>query len=452
MQDNYEHKDSGIEWLGEVPEKWLDKRLRYCLKLNPSKQEIRHLPKDTELSFIPMEAVGEDGSIDLSNTRPIEDVENGYTYFRNYDVAIAKITPCFENGKGCIFRNLVHNHGFGTTELTVMRPKLLVPTYLYYITISHRFRTTGIGLMQGSAGQKRVPDDYIRDYLIGLPSEAEQHSIVSFLDRETARIDSLIQKKERMIELLKEKRIALITQTVTKGLDPCVPMKDSGIEWLGKVPEHWGKKRIKDLLLPKKGAIKTGPFGSQLLSSEMDDSDVKVYNQKSVITKDFESGENYISFKKLETLKEFQTYPGDFLITTRGTIGRCAILPPDSETGILHPCLMRLQTNKEIVDDRFLELLIEESQVVIEQLKLKSNGTTIEVIYQDSLKNVTVFLPPIHEQLSIADYLDMKTNKTDLLIYQIETSISLLREYRASLIHHAVTGKIDLRGYDAQAQ
>ena len=113
---------------------------------------------------------------------------------------------------------------------------------------------------------------------------------------------------------------------------------------------------------------------------------------------------------------------------------------------------MRLQTNKEIVDDRFLELLIEESQVVIEQLKLKSNGTTIEVIYQDSLKNVTVFLPPIHEQLSIAAYLDMKTNKTDLLIYQIETSISLLREYRASLIHHAVTGKIDLRGYDAQAQ
>ncbi len=245
MKPYPKYKDSGIERLGEVPEGWPAKRLRFCLKLNPSKQEIRHLPKDTELPFIPMEAVGEAGSLDLSNTRPIDDVENGYTFFRNNDVAIAKITPCFENGKGCIFRNLVHDYGFGTTELTVMRPRHLDPAFLYYLTISHQFRVTGIGLMQGSAGQKRVPDDYIRDYIIGLPSEAEQQAIATFLDQETAKIDALIQKKERMIELLKEKRIALITQAVTKGLEPSVPMKDSGIEWLGEVPEHWDIKKLK---------------------------------------------------------------------------------------------------------------------------------------------------------------------------------------------------------------
>lgn len=239
------YKDSGIQWLGEVPEHWGITRLRFCLKLNPSKQEISHLPQDTKLSFIPMNAVGEEGTLDLSNTREIEEVESGYSFFRENDVAIAKITPCFENGKGCIFKNLVGGYGFGTTELTVMRPELVIPSFLFYHTVSHLFRTTGTGLMQGSAGQKRVPDDFIRNYPIGLPSIQEQKIITSYLDKATARIDALIGKKEKMIELLQEKRIALITHAVTKGLDPNVKMKDSGIKWLGEVPEHWEINKLK---------------------------------------------------------------------------------------------------------------------------------------------------------------------------------------------------------------
>ncbi|MDD3464658.1 MAG: restriction endonuclease subunit S [Candidatus Cloacimonetes bacterium] len=448
MKPYPKYRDSGVEGLGEVPFHWPIKRLKYLATCNNDTLPERTDP-DKEIRYIDISSVVypygiqqiEEMFFSDAPSRARRLVKNGDTIVSTVRTYLKAIALIEEDDNGLVV----------STGFAVIRPRYLVPNYLsrflmsYYCVETIASISVGVSYPAVNAGD-------IGNIVALEPPLGEQQTIAAFLDRETSRIDALIQKKERMIELLKEKRIALITQTVTKGLDPIVPMKDSGIEWLGELPEHWGKKRIKDLLLPKKGAIKTGPFGSQLLSSEMDDSDVKVYNQKSVITKDFESGENYISFKKLETLKEFQTYPGDFLITTRGTIGRCAILPPDSETGILHPCLMRLQTNKEIVDDRFLELLIEESQVVIEQLKLKSNGTTIEVIYQDSLKNVTVFLPPIHEQLSIAAYLDMKTNKTDLLIYQIETSISLLREYRASLIHHAVTGKIDLRGYDAQAQ
>jgi len=440
------YRDSGIEWLGEVPKEWIVIRSDSVTDYVRNQINPEDIKSDTVFHYsIPI--VQETGTGQLE---PTEDLGSAKQLITKKTILVSKLNP--RKATICIAEPQ-DEVTICSSEFVAIKATKCVLEYLYYLVSSEMNRQRLDARVQSvtRSHQRVYPSDIYRFWL-ALPSQDEQQAIVAFLDRETSRIDALIQKKERMIELLKEKRIALITQTVTKGLDPCVPMKDSGIEWLGKVPEHWGKKRIKDLLLPKKGAIKTGPFGSQLLSSEMDDSDVKVYNQKSVITKDFESGENYISFKKLETLKEFQTYPGDFLITTRGTIGRCAILPPDSETGILHPCLMRLQTNKEIVDDRFLELLIEESQVVIEQLKLKSNGTTIEVIYQDSLKNVTVFLPPIHEQLSIAAYLDMKTNKTDLLIYQIETSISLLREYRASLIHHAVTGKIDLRGYDAQAQ
>jgi type I restriction enzyme S subunit len=118
--------------------------------------------------------------------------------------------------------------------------------------------------------------------------------------------------------------------------------KDSGVAWLGEIPAHWRVVPIKRHLPPKASAIKTGPFGSQLLSSEMNDSDVKVYNQRTVLDSDFEQGENYISEEKFRELSAFQAFPGDFLITTRGTIGRCAIVPERSEKGILHPCLMRL--------------------------------------------------------------------------------------------------------------
>ena len=109
------YKDSGVEWLGEVPEGWEVKRIRFVAQLNPSKSEIASLDRETEVSFLPMEAVGEDGSLALERSRRMSDVESGYTYFREGDVSIAKITPCFENGKGAVMRGLIGGIGFGTT-------------------------------------------------------------------------------------------------------------------------------------------------------------------------------------------------------------------------------------------------------------------------------------------------------------------------------------------------
>ena len=165
------YKDSGVEWLGEVPEHWKVNRLKLHIKLNPSKKEISHFSKDTELSFIPMDNVGIDGSLVLDTVKPLSEVDSGYTYFREHDVAIAKITPCFENGKGCIFSNLTSGHGFGTTELTVMRPLDINPKYLYYITSSYSFKQIGESSMQGSAGQKRVPDEFIKEFRSSIPRD-----------------------------------------------------------------------------------------------------------------------------------------------------------------------------------------------------------------------------------------------------------------------------------------
>lgn len=444
-------KDNGYMGLEIMQREWPHKRMRYCIKLTPSKQEIKSLHKNTELSFIPMEAVGEDGSLDLSRTRPIEDVENGYTFFRNDDVAIAKITPCFENGKGCIFRNLVHGYGFGTTELTVMRPRLLVPTYLYYLTISHRFRTTGIGMMQGSAGQKRVPDEYIRDYKIGLPTEAEQQAIAAFLDRETARIDALIQKKERMIELLKEKRIALITQAVTKGLDPNAPMKDSGIGWLGEVPKHWELLRIRNIVKPGNQGIKIGPFGSQIRSDILVETGYKIYGQENVINDDFSLGDRYIDEQTYRELFVCEIVPGDLLITMMGSSGQCKVLPEGYPIGIMDSHLIRLRTNSK-VDTKYLELVIGSSVYAQHQIRLASKGSIMSGMNSSIIKDLLILVPSPIEQKQILAKVEKWMAKIDSLVKEITKTISLLREYRASLIHHAVTGKIDLRGYDAQAQ
>ncbi|QPN64621.1 restriction endonuclease subunit S [Synechococcus sp. CBW1004] len=242
-------KDSGVEWLGKVPEYWEGLRLRFAATLNPSKQEARSYADDDLVTFLPMEAIGEDGSLNLEQVKEVGECLNGYTYFKEGDVCIAKITPCFENGKGAILRGLKGGIGFGTTELIVARPTthLLLAKFLDYLFRSNPFRSLGEAAMYGAGGQKRVPEAFVRDFRSFIPPLTEQQQIISFLDCETAKIDALIAEQQRLIELLQEKRQTVISHAVTKGLNPDAPMKDSGVEWLGEVPEHWRVRKLSQL-------------------------------------------------------------------------------------------------------------------------------------------------------------------------------------------------------------
>lgn len=187
---------SSNEWLKAYPSHWELVKLKFLCQINPSKSEINYLPSDTEVSFIPMDNISENGEIRLDQTKAIEDVKNGYTFFRNQDVILAKITPCFENGKGAIAQNLTNGIAFGTTELYVLRSLGEITTkFLYYLTRSTNFRHPGIAMMQGAAGQKRVQSDFIANYQIALPSLKEQRQIATFLDCETQKLDTLIAKK-----------------------------------------------------------------------------------------------------------------------------------------------------------------------------------------------------------------------------------------------------------------
>ncbi|MDE0158121.1 MAG: restriction endonuclease subunit S [Gammaproteobacteria bacterium] len=214
-------KPSRVEWLGDVPMHWEVWRLKHAATLNPSRAESRSsLKPATAVTFLPMERVRSDGRIDSQEIIPASKVWNSFTYFRRNDVLVAKITPCFENGKGAHLRSLPTEIGFGSTEFHVLRAKSFVlPQFLYLLTKTSDFRRLGADAMTGAAGQQRVPPSFLANYSIPLPPLAEQTTIVEYLEKATTDIDAAASRARRQIDLLKEYRTRVIADVVTGKLD-----------------------------------------------------------------------------------------------------------------------------------------------------------------------------------------------------------------------------------------
>lgn len=430
-----EYKDSGVEWLGEVPAHWEVKRLRNATALNPSKSEIAQLPRDTEISFLPMEAVGDDGTLNLDRTRPIGEVETSYTYFREGDVTIAKITPCFENGKGAVMRGLHNGHGFGTTELIVVRPSEGKTTsdYLHLLFTSHPFRLLGEASMYGAGGQKRVPDDFVRDFAAAFPPLEEQTAIATFLDRETAKIDALVAEQEKLIALLQEKRQAVISHAVTKGLDPNVPMKDSGVEWLGEVPGHWSVTRIANLYREV----------SELGSEDLPILSVSIHD--GVSDKELNEAEMDRKVTRSEDRSKYKAVaPGDLTYNMmrawQGAFGTVAVQGQVSPAYVVARPKLEIQTT-------FVEQILRTPKAV-EQMRRHSRGVTDFRLrlYWEEFKNIRIALPSVGEQREILKKIASGIGRFEELIDQARTAITLLQERRTALISAAVSGQIDVRG------
>jgi type I restriction enzyme S subunit len=215
------YKLSGVAWLPTIPITWQPKRGRYVANVNPVSPVYRGLFSDQEVSIVPMDNVGEWGGLRLDLTATKADQSNSsLTEFQDGDVVIAKITPCFENGKGAIAEGLQNGAALGTTELHVWRPYDSTNVrFLFYLTTSQPFRALGEAEMYGAGGQKRVPPDFLKNLKIGLPPLDEQAQIAEFLDRETAKIDMMIARNRELIELLQEYRSALISAAVTGKID-----------------------------------------------------------------------------------------------------------------------------------------------------------------------------------------------------------------------------------------
>lgn len=214
-------KDGGISWLGKIPQHWEILSLKHVSRINASiANEIAKL-KDLDLvTFLPMENISETGNIDCSIKRPLKEVRSGFSSFSKSDVVIAKITPCFENGKGACLDELDTTIGFGTTELINLRANSrILPKFLYLITVLQEFRKLGERVMTGSAGQKRVPLTYIKNFTIGIPPIEEQKHILLEVDKRSKSIDKCILSKHEELKTLHDLKSSLIADVVTGKID-----------------------------------------------------------------------------------------------------------------------------------------------------------------------------------------------------------------------------------------
>ena len=417
---------------------WPARRMRFLVRRGLSDEQRQVLTGVTQATFLPMANIGEQGELDCSIIRDIDDVRNGYTRFFDGDVVVAKITPCFENGKGALIRGTLNGIGFGTTELHMLSPGSEIDArYLYYITASDRFRRLGEAAMFGTAGQKRVPEDFIRDYRVPVPPLAQQRAIADYLERETARLDALVAEKERLLKLLAEKGQALITRAVTRGLDPDVPMRDSDIPWLGEIPAHWNLAPLRFLVSFVGGATPdTGKekywFG----------------NIPWVSPKDMKHGEIEDSEDHVTELAVFDTSlrivpTSSVLVVVRGMILAHSFPVAVTKAAVTVNQDMKALFCRERLDPWFLRDFFRGIEYhLITLADSSAHGT--RKLETERLGQIPIPLPPRVEQQQITRYILDLANRIDKMRTITDCTIALLKERRAALIAAAVTGQIDV--------
>lgn len=406
-------------------------RLKYSVQINPSRSEISGYTGDEEVSFLPMESVSENGEINPT-LRKFGEVSKGYTYFRDNDVVMAKITPCFENGKGAVIHGLKNGFGFGTTEFIVMRPMDLDAKFLHYLVSSDRFRKDGENEMRGSAGQKRVPESFVANYWFHKPSINEQQFRVRKLDEKTQLINDAIAQKRKLIDQLKEKRTALIHRAVTRGLDENVELVESGIEWIGKIPANWQVQKMKSL----------GRFVS---GGTPDTSNLDYWNGAIpwVSPKDMKcevilSTEDLITESGLSNTAGVLVPPGSLLIVYRSGILKHSLPTAISGVDVAVNQDIKVLIPKIGISARYLHYFIKGNVVNLLNAWRKL-GATVESLDHASVANFQIPVPSLKEQELIIKYLEDKLGVVDLAIEKINLSCDLLYEYRKSLVTNLVT-------------
>ena len=420
---------------GALSEQWPTKRLRYLTFRSSSNNRRTRLANISVASFLPMEAIGEQGQLDLSAARPVEEVQSGYSQFFDGDVVIAKITPCFENGKGALIRGTLGGVGFGTTELYVLTPRPdLEGRFLYYITIEPSFRQLGEASMTGAAGQQRVPEDFVRDHRVRVPKLSQQRTIADYLDRETARLDTLVVAKKRSIALLKERRAALIATAVmgqidvaqAAGEDHAPVARGDGMsavaEQLAPIfPNGWGTTQLRYAstcldgrrvpLNIEQRSRRQGEYPYWGANGVVDSIDEYLFDEPLVLI-----GEDGAPF--FDSTRQVA-----FFVTGKIWVNN-------------HIHVLRIGRN---FDPRFVTYCLNATDY-----GPHIEGSTRDKLTQEKMGSIRLPSPPLTQQRAIADYLDRETARLDTLVVAKKRSIALLKERRAALITAAVTGQIDV--------
>ena len=428
------YKDSGVEWLGEIPAGWVVKRLKRIFRVvNGSTPAIGEPAYwDGDIPWVTPEDLGDlRGSAIFETRRNI--TETGYrscgtTLVPAGSLVLSTRAPighlalsggelCTNQGcRSLVFRS-ADSRRFFLYKLVAARPELE-------------------SLGQGSTFRE-LAKGMLENVELAAPPEPEQRAIAAFLDRETARIGALVAKKERLVELLQEQRTALITRAVTKGLDATVPMKDSGVEWLGKIPAHWDVRRLRHIspnlgvgvvVNPSNYVTSVGlPF---LYGSDIREGWIDAEHSRRISPHDS------------RRLPKSQLQAGDLVMVRVGAPGVTAVVPPELE-GANCASLLVIRRSHGVLSSWLCYAL--NSRYVRSQIEVVQYGAAQEQFNVRHAVNFVVAVPPLREQESVAAFLDRHTERIDILVAKVRGAIERLKELRTALISAAVTGKIDVR-------
>ena len=297
----------------------------------------------------------------------------------------------------------------------------------------------------------RASWDFISLMDVPVPLDNESEIIANFLDHETAKIDTLIEKQQQLIKLLKEKRQAVISHAVTKGLNPNAPMRDSGVEWLGEVPEHWVACCLKHIKSTEPNAFVDGPFGSNLKSEHfVDDGDVYVVESNFATTGKIDTSKlKKVSKRHFETIKRSSTKGGDIILAKIGArYGSSSILPELDKEAVVSGNSLKLTVNERLVRNEYANELLRFLKAN-DAMDDGVNITAQPALSLGGLNNLPFLRVPLNEQDQIIEYVKNIKIKFDALTLNAEHFILLAKERRTALISAAVTGKIDVRNFKA---
>ena len=427
-----QYRASDVEWLGDIPVHWALKPLKAISTSNDDVLD-ESTQADYEMEYVEISDVDAiEGILGTTQTtfgkapsRARRRVKNGDVLISSVRTYLRAIAPVINPP----------NHLIVSTGFAVIRPRTINSRFLGYSLRSEYFianviaRSVGISYPAVNASElMQIP--------VPVPEPSEQLDIATFLDRETTKIDALVAEQENLIALLKEKRMAIIAHAVTKGVSPDAPLKESGVEWLGSVPEHWQHVRLGILFR------ETAESGSDELPV------LSVSIHHGVSDKEFDEDELERKVTRSEDRSKYiRVRPGDLVYNMmrawQGGFGTVKV------EGMVSPAYLVGRPRLKICTD-FVEYLLRTPQA-IEELRRHSHGVTDfrMRLYWDEFKAIKIALPPLEEQRAIREFISSEVAKIAALIAETETAIGLLNERRMALISAAVTGKIDVRGIES---
>lgn len=416
------YRDSGVEWMGQIPRHWEKKRLKFLAPLHATK-----LNAETKgITYVGLENI-ESWTGRLLAENQLESTQSSITQFQAGDVLFGKLRPYLAKAVCPDF------NGVSTSELLVLRPNGCLPHYLLYLFLNEQY-VRWIDKLTYGTRMPRVGPEQVGGSFAPLPPLGEQRAIAGFLDRETEKIDALVAKKERLIELLKKKRTALIAQAVTKGLHPDVSMKESDIEWLGKIPAHWQVKKVTHLFSVGSGTTPPTNYPDYydgevpwVTTSEL---------RESVIT----FTEKRVTNEALRTFSALNLYPeGSVAVAMYGaTIGRVGVF--GTSAAVNQACCVFFGSRG--MDAWFWFYWLQSRRPYLISLGYGGGQPNLS---QELLKSIRVPTPTPSEQREIVALLNRETNEIDGVVAKVREAIERLKELRTALISAAVTGRIDVR-------